>query len=37
MVRHEMVGGDYEVQRTVFSDGTVVTVDFRNQVYEITR
>lgn len=35
MVRHEMVDGDYQVQRTVFADGTEVTVDFRRQTYEI--
>lgn len=35
MVRHEMVDGDYSVQRTVFSDGTTVTVDLRKQTYQI--
>lgn len=35
MVRHEMVNGDYAIQRTVFADGTTVTVDFKNQTYEI--
>ena len=35
MVRHEMVNGDYNVQRTVFADGTSVTVDFREQTYVI--
>lgn len=35
MVRHEMVGGDYKIQRTIFEDGTAVTVDFGRQTYEI--
>lgn len=35
MVRHEMVGGNPEVQRTTFADGTVVTVDFQAQTYQI--
>lgn len=35
MVRHEMVDGDYQIQKTTFSDGTTVTVDFRNQEYSI--
>lgn len=35
MVRHEMVDGDYTIQRTVFADGTAVTVDFGKQTYEI--
>lgn len=35
MVRHEMVDGNPEVQRTTFADGTVVTVDFRAQTYQI--
>lgn len=35
MVSHEMVDGDGTVQRTVFSDGTAVTVDFGKQTYEI--
>lgn len=35
MVRHEMVDGNPKIQRTVFSDGTVVTVDFEKQSYEI--
>lgn len=37
MVRHEMVNGDYQVQKTVFADGTSVTVDFREQTYSIDR
>lgn len=35
MVRHELVDGDMNRQRTTFSDGTVVTVDFEKQTYEI--
>lgn len=35
MVRHEMVDGNPELQRTTFADGTVVTVDFQAQTYQI--
>lgn len=35
MVRHEMVDGNPEVQRTTFADRTVVTVDFQAQTYQI--
>ena len=35
IVRHEMVDGNPEVQRTTFADGTVVTVDFQAQTYQI--
>lgn len=35
MVRHEIVDGNPEVQRTTFADGTVVTVDFQAQTYQI--
>ena len=35
MVCHELVDGDYEIHRTIFSDGTTVTVDFRRQSYDI--
>ncbi len=35
MVCHEMVDRDYFVQRTIFADGTTVTVDFRRQTYDI--
>lgn len=35
MVRHEFVDGNRNVQRTVFADGTAVTVDFAKQTYEI--
>ena len=36
MLRHEMVGNNPMVQKTVFSDGTMVTVDFEKQSYTIT-
>ncbi|MCH9276816.1 DUF5696 domain-containing protein [Bifidobacterium amazonense] len=35
LVRHEFVGGDPLVQRSVFADGTSVTCDFRAQTYRI--
>ena len=35
MVRHEMVDSNPMIQRTTFSDGTQVTVDFEKQTYEI--
>lgn len=35
MVRHEMIDGNPMIQRTTFSDGTQVTVDFEKQTYEI--
>lgn len=35
MVSHEMVDGNWEIQRTTFSDGTTVTVDFSSQTYKI--
>ena len=35
MIRHEMVDGDCQVQRTYFADGTTVTVDFNKQEYVI--
>ena len=35
MMYHEIVDGDYNIQRTVFSDGTTVTVDLARQTYEI--
>lgn len=37
MVRHEFVDGNTQVHRTLFSDGTAVTVDFANQTYQITQ
>lgn len=37
MVRHEFVGGDPQIQKTTFADGTSVLADFRNQTYEITQ
>jgi len=36
MLRHDMVDGDAYVQRTLFSDGTEVTVDFKKQTYQIS-
>ena len=36
MIRHEMVGNNPMVQKTVFSDGTMVTVDFEKQSYTVT-
>lgn len=36
LVRHELVDGNYNVQRSIFADGTTVTVDFEKQTYEIT-
>lgn len=35
LVRHDLVGGDPLVQRSVFADGTAVTCDFHAQTYEI--
>ncbi|KFI50735.1 DUF5696 domain-containing protein [Bifidobacterium biavatii] len=35
LVRHDFVGGDPLVQRSVFADGTVVTCDFHDQTYRI--
>lgn len=35
MVRHEIVDKNINLQRTIFSDGTVVTVDFEKGKYEI--
>lgn len=37
MVRHEFVNNDWKVQKTTFSDGTTVTVDFHEQSYQINR
>lgn len=36
MLRHEFLDHDPKKQRTVFSDGTTVTVNFHTQSYEIT-
>lgn len=36
MIRHEIVEGNYAVQKTVFSDGTAVIVDFEKQTYTIS-
>ncbi len=35
MVRHEFLSNDYKRQRTIFSDGTVVEVDFGTDEYKI--
>ncbi|KAB8288313.1 Glycosyl hydrolases family [Bifidobacterium ramosum] len=35
LVRHEFVGGDWLVQRSVFADGTAVTCDFHDQTYRV--
>lgn len=35
LVRHELVDGNAQIQRSVFSNGTTVTVDFENQTYVI--
>lgn len=37
MLRHELVDGNAQVHRTIFSDGTAVTVDFEKQTYQITQ
>lgn len=37
MLRHELVDGNAQVHRTIFADGTVVTVDFSAQTYQITQ
>lgn len=36
MVRHEFVDGDYQKQRTTFSDGTSVLIDLSASKYQIT-
>lgn len=35
MVKHEFLNNDWKQQRTTFSDGTVVSVDFNNNSYKI--
>lgn len=35
MIRHEFLDGDWKKQRTYFSDGTSVTVNFHDQSYRI--
>lgn len=35
MVRHELLDEDGLVQRSIFADGTTVTVDFEKQTYQI--
>ncbi|MHB9027667.1 MAG: DUF5696 domain-containing protein [Candidatus Latescibacterota bacterium] len=36
MIRHEFLNGNFRMQRTTFSDGTAVTVDFEEEKYEIS-
>lgn len=36
MVKHEFLDGDWMKQRTTFSNGTVVSVNFHDQSYQIT-
>ena len=36
MVKHEILDGNWKHQRTTFSNGTTVTVDFEKQTYEIS-
>ena len=35
MVRHEFLSKDYRIQRTIFADGTVVTIDQNKGSYDI--
>ncbi len=35
MVKHEFINNDWKQQRTVYSDGTVVTVNFNDNSYDI--
>lgn len=35
MIKHEFINNNYNKQKTTFSDGTVVTVDFKNKKYDI--
>ena len=35
MISHELVDGNINVHRTIYSNGTVVTVDFEKQTYDI--
>lgn len=37
MVSHEFLSDDYRRQRTTFSDGTVIEVDFDREEYKITK
>ena len=37
MVRHELLDGEGKKQRTVFADGTRVTVDLENGTYNIEK
>lgn len=35
MLHHELVNGNPMIQKTTFSDGTTVKVDFEHQTYKI--
>ena len=35
MTNHEFLGNDYRIERTTFSDGTTVTVDWDKMTYDI--
>ena len=35
LVKHEILSEDGNVRRSTFSDGSVVTVDFTSETYEI--
>ena len=35
MVSHEFLSEDRKIQRTIFGDGTVVTVNFGENTYDI--
>jgi len=35
MVKHEFISDDYRNQRTTFSDGTVIEVDFDKEEYNV--
>lgn len=35
MVRHTFVNGDENIQETVFNNGITVTIDLRNDSYQI--
>ncbi len=36
MVKHEFLTDDYLIQRTTFSDGTVIEVNFKTEEYKVT-
>ena len=35
MIKHEFIDGDWKKQRTIFSDGTTVTINFHDQSFQI--